>query len=123
MVKLLMDHMANACSMLEKYARYRQNEIHTVEDVMKSLESLSGMERVTWKLRTETETLKQEQKEWLDMLQGLICIRRIYVQAEKRICDCAEGNTIKFHYPNTTYINIPVLENDIIIQKIGEEHE
>lgn len=126
MVKILVDHVEAACSALEKNARRRQNEIEAVEDVMKSLGNLSGMERVTGELRVEVEKLKQEQKGLLDMLQGLIRIREIYLRTDKRICDCAEGDIVRFHYPETTYINIPVFEKGIIINKKvnkGEEYE
>lgn len=114
MVRILTDYIAQACVAMEIQARRRQNEIDAVEDVMKSIEKLSGMEMAARELEMEWEKLKSEQRGLLDMLQSLIRIREIYMRTERRICDYGEGNAIKFRYPEITYIEIPVLKKEAI---------
>lgn len=119
MVKILTERIAQACAALEKQAQRRQNEIDTVEDVIKSIRNLSGMERAVQELEAECDELKSEQRGLLDMLQSLIRIREIYMRTEKRICDYGEGNSIKFCYPQITYIEIPVFNKSMIKTERG----
>lgn len=118
MVKILTDHVAKACEEMTAQARRRQNEIDAAEDVIRSLQGLSGMDGILRQLRKETEDLKEEQRKLLDMLQALIRIQEYYVKADKQVCDYAEGNVIRHSFPGITLMNLQNYVSQQVIKNV-----
>lgn len=75
---------------LQKIADSRNREIQNVEDVINTLQSLSGMGEIIGTLKKKKAELDYQQRCLQDMVQGLEELRQRYERAECRICE--KGN-------------------------------
>lgn len=90
MFRVFLNQLAYCCEELEQTAVRQRNEIQNIDDIIRTLHSLSGMEHVIGVLRKKREELRQQQQEMLNMLQGLEKIRLCYLKTEQRITENCE---------------------------------
>ena len=98
MFSVFVAHLDNSCEKLQYLARKRYFEIQEIEKVMNALSSLSGMDKVIQQLQVKKRELEEQQQELLQMIQGLMKIRRCYSTAENRICENGEECRVRYQY-------------------------
>lgn len=77
---------------LRQIAGRLKNERIQVEDVLRELRSLSGMDEVIASLMGADARMQLQLQQMLSMTQALEQIRLRYEVAEQKICDNGEGN-------------------------------
>ena len=98
MFSVFLTHLDNSCEKLQYLARKRYFEIQEIEKVINVLSSLSGMDKVIRQLHIKKRELEKQQQELLQMIQGLMKIRRCYSMAENRICENGEECRVRYQY-------------------------
>ena len=98
MFSVFLTHLDNSCEKVQYLARKRYFEIQEIEKVINVLSSLSGMDKVIRQLHIKKRELEKQQQELLQMIQGLMKIRRCYSMAENRICENGEECWIRYKY-------------------------
>ena len=98
MFSVFLTHLDNSCEKLQYLARKRYFEIQEIEKVINALSSLSGMDKVIRQLKIKKKGLEGQQQDLLQMIQGLMKIRRCYSTAENRICENGEECRIRYKY-------------------------
>lgn len=98
MVSVWRTHLEHSCESLQHQAKQRYYEIQRIENVISSLNSLSGMNHVVAQLKIKKNELEEQQKSLLDMIQGLMKISGLYRTAENRIIEQADGCRVRYKY-------------------------
>lgn len=98
MFSVFLTHLDSSCEKLQYLAGKRYSEIQEIEKVISELSSLSEMDKIISQLKIQKKELEEQQQDLLDMIQGLMKIRRCYSTAENRICENGEECRVRYKY-------------------------
>lgn len=84
------------CGNLESQVSDLFEQIMELEQVVRNLNTLSGMEEPIAKLRNQLGCMIEEHCILRQMMQGLNKISLYYMKCENRICDNGEQSTIRY---------------------------
>ena len=85
------------CASLERQVSEIFEEMLELEDIVRTLGSLSCMEEPIAELKSQIQCMDEEHNVLRQMMQGLNKISLYYIKCENRICDNGEQSTM--YYP------------------------
>ncbi len=83
--------IACTCEELQQTADRQYHELLNMDEVIRILQSLSGMEEVVEMLKQKREILELQRQSFLELVQGLQELRWCYERTEQRICGNKEA--------------------------------
>jgi type II secretory pathway component GspD/PulD (secretin) len=89
--------VTNECAGLETQVYDLKNQMCELENVVKSIKGLSGMDDVIERLEKQSSNLEQEYRQLNRMLQALNKILVYYSKCENRILDNGEQSVILYN--------------------------
>ena len=92
MFSILIDHAIQECAHIEKQAAELSNQVIELEQAMKAVRSLSGMEGVVARLEQLHQEMESEQTGLHQMMWAFNKTILNYLSCENRICDNGEQN-------------------------------
>lgn len=93
MFQILAGGIQQAYEELSSQISKRQILINQVSDVVRNLETVSGMEDITRELGKQIAILEMEQRSYIQMMQALNLVITYYEECEKRIISKSELGT------------------------------
>ena len=93
MFSVFLDELAFCSEELNRIITKQRSEIQNMEDIIRTLNSLSGMNDVIGTLRKEKQTMELQQQKLYNMLQSLQKIRLCYLTTEKKVSENGDGGT------------------------------
>lgn len=96
MFSVKLDRMCDSCVQLERQMSEMNQLNMDLEYAIRGLSSLSGMDDLMARLRTQKSFMEMEQISLRQMMQGLDKITIDYASCENRICDNSEQSVIRY---------------------------
>lgn len=109
MFRIIAGGIQQSYSEIEKQIARRQALITEVGEVVKNLNSFSGMEEVTEILKQKIRVLETEQRTFIQMLQALNLVLTYHEECERRIvsnCELGDRWSFKVSFKKNDFSSI-----------------
>lgn len=122
MFRVELHQMTNSCQEFRPIIREIHNNLYELDGVIKTLGSMTQMERVLMELRTDRRDLESEEILITQMMEALDTTIRMYDGTEKKIVDNVEGSVVRAKKTGVSAISVatvdPAITGNIQAKKV-----